>query len=155
MADAEETGDEDDAWISVNKGKGKEKEIETNDDVPISRAVNKGLKLVIGGWKSTPGRAHEEEKTPMVKKSIGKIGKASGRKIGPGERMMMVKDGEMAPSGSASRVPTPPIIPPEESAKEETEEEEDEDEKADRKRRQLQRELEAKKKAPVKKKRKF
>jgi len=170
MADTEETGDEDDAWISVNKGKGKAKETEANDDIPTSRVANKGVKMVIGGWKS-PELAHEEEKTAPAKKAIGKIGKASGRKIGSGENMM-VKDGGGAPSGSAvpypfhkfeeaplndfqSRVPSPPLIPPEETAEEEAEEEEDEDEKADRKRRQLQKELEAKKKAPVKKKRRF
>ncbi|CUS08769.1 unnamed protein product [Tuber aestivum] len=153
-AGADETGDEDDAWISVNKGKGKEKETETNDDIPASRAVNKGVKLVIGGWKPTPNLAHEEEKKGTVKKSIGKIGNAGGRQTGPGERMVTGKDGQRAPSGSASRVPTPPLLPPGEGVRD-AEEEEDGDEKADRKRRQLQKELEAKKKAPVKKKRKF
>ncbi|KAG0636752.1 hypothetical protein HOY80DRAFT_1011078 [Tuber brumale] len=153
MADTEETGDEDDAWISVNKGKGKEREIETNDYIPTSRAVNKGVKMVIGGWKSTPELAHEEENTATVRKTIGKIGKIGGRKMGQGENIM-VEDGKGAPSGSALRVPTPPLIPPEEGVKA-AEEEEDEDEKADRKRRQLQKELEAKKKVPVKKKRKF
>jgi len=105
MADTEETGDEDDAWISVNKGKGKEKETEANDDIPTSREVNKGVKMVIGGWKLTPEPAHEEEKAAPAKKVIGKIGKVGGRKIGPGENMM-VKDGGRAPSGSA--VPYPP-----------------------------------------------
>ncbi|RPA97452.1 XLF-domain-containing protein [Choiromyces venosus 120613-1] len=171
MADTEETGDEDDAWLSVNKGKGKEKETETNDDKPASRAVNKGVKIVIRGRKSTPELTHEEEKTAPVKKTIGKIGKIGWRKIGVGENMM-AKGEDMAPSGSAvsypfhkfgevplndfqSRIPTPPLMPPEQSVEEEAEEGEDEDEKADRKRRQLQKELEAKKKAPVKKKRKF
>lgn len=96
MADTEETGDEDDAWISVNKGKGKEKETEANDDIPTSRAVNKGVKMVIGGWKLTPEPAHEEEKAAPAKKAIGKIGKVGGRKIGPGENTM-VKDGSAVP----------------------------------------------------------
>ncbi|CAZ80786.1 unnamed protein product [Tuber melanosporum] len=152
MADTEETGDEDDAWISVNKGKGKERETETNGCVPTSRAANKGVKMVIGGWKSTPELAHEEKNTATVRKTIGKIGMVGERKMGQGENM--IEDGKGAPYGSASRVPTPPLISPEESVKA-AEEEEDEDEKADRKRRELQKELEAKKKVPVKKKRKF
>jgi len=104
MADTEETGDEDDAWISVNKGKGKAKETEASDDIPTSRAVNKGVKMVIGGRKLTPEPPHEEEKTAPAKKAIGKIGKASGRKIDLGENMM-VKDGGRAPPGSAVTYP--------------------------------------------------
>ncbi|KAG0130630.1 hypothetical protein HOY82DRAFT_486538 [Tuber indicum] len=153
MADTEETGDEDDAWISVDKGKGKERETEINDYVPTSRAANKGVKMVIGGWKSTPELAHEEKNAATVRKTIGKIGKVGERKMGQGENMM-TEDGKEALYGLTSRVPTPPLISPEESVIA-AEEEEDEDEKADRKRRELQKELEAKKKVPVKKKRKF
>ena len=46
-----------------------------------------------------PRPAHEEERPASAKKAIGKIGIASGRKVGSGENVM-VKDGGGAPSGS-------------------------------------------------------